>query len=169
MIDISRWKVFCVGELFDISGSTTTPKNELNLSSVGLYPYITTASTNNGIAGYSDKFTEQGNIITIDSAVLGTAFYQSNNFTASDHIEKLIPKFEISEFIGLFLVSMLNASAKYYQYAYNNKRSQTALKLEVIELPATPDGKPNWDYMESYMKKIMDESENIVSNLQITN
>lgn len=38
-----------------------------------------------------------------------------------------------------------------------------------IYLPITSDGKPDWDYMKSYMKKIMDESENIVSNLQITN
>lgn len=38
-----------------------------------------------------------------------------------------------------------------------------------IYLPITSDGKPDWDYMVSYIKKIMEESENIVSNLQITN
>ena len=165
VIDTSNWKEFTLTKLFDIKGSKTTPKNNLNLTSDGKYPYITTAATNNGIAGYSDKYTEEGNVITIDSAVLGTAFYQKDNFTASDHVEKLIPKFEINELIGQYLASVLNASARYYQYAYNNKRSQIALKKEVINLPATPDGEPDWQYMESYMKKIMQESEQSIENL----
>ena len=165
VIDTSNWKEFTLTKLFDIKGSKTTPKNNLNLTSDGKYPYITTAATNNGIAGYSDKYTEEGNVITIDSAVLGTAFYQKDNFTASDHVEKLIPKFEINELIGQYLASVLNVSARYYQYAYNNKRSQIALKKEVINLPATPDGEPDWQYMESYMKKIMQESEQSIENL----
>ena len=166
-IDISNWKEFTLTKLFDIKGSKTTPKNNLILTSDGKYPYITTAATNNGIAGYSDKYTEEGNVITIDSAVLGTAFYQKDNFTASDHVEKLIPKFEINELIGQYLASVLNASARYYQYAYNNKRSQIALKKEVINLPTTPDGEPDWQYMENYMKKIMEKSEQTISELQV--
>lgn len=166
MIDTSTWKEFPLTALFDIKGSTTTPKNDLNLSSDGKYPYITTAATNNGIAGYSDKYTEDGKVITIDSAVLGTAFYQEDNFTASDHVEKLIPKFEINELIGQYLASVLNVSARFYQYAYNDKRSQTALKNEIIKLPATSDGQPDWDYMESYMKAVMEESEKSLENLR---
>lgn len=166
MIDTSSWKEFPLTALFDIKGSTTTPKNNLNLSFDGKYPYITTAATNNGIAGYSDKYTEDGKVITIDSAVLGTAFYQEDNFTASDHVEKLIPKFEINELIGQYLASVLNASARFYQYAYNDKRSQTALKNEIIKLPATPDGQPDWDYMESYMKAVMEESEKSLESLR---
>lgn len=166
MINTNTWKEFPLIELFDITGSTTTPKNDLDLSDSAPYPYVTTAATNNGIAGYSDKFTEQGKVITIDSAVLGTAFYQAENFTASDHVEKLIPKFEINDLLGQYLVSVLNASARFYQYAYNDKRSQTALKREVIKLPATSDGQPDWGYMVAYMKKIMEESEKSFENLK---
>lgn len=166
MINTSTWKEFPLVELFDITGSATTPKNDLDLSDSGPYPYVTTAATNNGIAGYSDSFTEQGKVITIDSAVLGTAFYQVKNFTASDHVEKLIPKFEINDLLGQYLVSVLNASARFYQYAYNNKRSQTALKREVVKLPAMSDGQPDWSYMIAYMKKIVEESEKNFENLK---
>lgn len=166
MIDTSMWQEFPLVELFDVTGSITTPKNDLSLKDSGLYPYVTTAATNNGISGYSDKYTEQGKVITIDSAVLGTAFYQEDNFTASDHVEKLIPKFEINELIGQFLASVLNASARFYQYAYNDKRSQTALKKETIKLPATSDGQPDWEYMESYMKAVMEDSEKSLENLK---
>lgn len=38
---------------------------------------------------------------------------------------------------------------------------------KLVRLPATPEGDPDWDYMESYMKKIMDESENKVFLCQI--
>lgn len=150
-INIDNWKEFDLVELFDVEGSITTPKNDLDLSNDKKYPYITTAATNNGVAGYSNKYTDNGNILTVDSAVLGTTFYQKENFTASDHVEKLVPRFELTENVGLFLCSVLNGTARKYNYAYNEKRSQKALKKEKIILPVDENGDPDWIYMENFI------------------
>lgn len=150
-INIDSWKEFDLIELFDIVGSSTTNKNDLDLTDSGEYPYITTAGTNNGVAGYSNVYTDIGNVLTVDSAVLGTTFYQRYNFTASDHVEKLIPKFELNENIGLFLASVLNGTSRLHNYAYNEKRSQKALKREKIYLPVNSFGKPDWEYMDNYI------------------
>lgn len=152
-----EWKSFPLTDLFIVSGTTTTPKNKLELKEDGLYPYITTAATNNGVNEYSDIYTEEGNVLTVDSAVLGTTFYQKENFTASDHVEKLTPKFLMTENIALFIASVMNGTARLYGYAYNEKRSQTALKKELIPLPATTGGEPNFNFMEKYIDNKLKE------------
>ena len=169
LVNTNKWKKIPLTELFTIIGSTTTPKNELNLDDGGDYPYITTAGTNNGICGYSNKFTDEGNIITIDSATNGYAFYQKRNFTASDHVEKLVPKFTMNENIGLFIAGILNNTRKYYGYEYIEKRSQKALKNEYIILPINKQGKPDYKYMDSYIKKIKKDVDNKISNMEYTN
>lgn len=155
-----KWIEFPLDSLFIISGSKTSPKLELDLKEVGKYPYITTAATNNGVNGYSNNFTEIGNVISVDSAVTGQAFYQEQNFTASDHVEKLIPLFEMNEKIALFIVTVLNKTSEIYGYAYNEKRSQTSLKKEKIPLPVDESNLPDWNFMEDYMTKICQNEKN---------
>lgn len=152
-INDNKWLDFPLVDLFDITGSTTTPKGKLDLDNGGNYPYITTAATNNGVGGFSNIFTEDGGVITVDSAVAGTALYQEERFTASDHVEKLIPKFDMSKNIALFIVTILNRYAKIHNYAYNEKRSQKALKEEIITLPSK-DGKPDFAFMDSFIDKL---------------
>lgn len=152
-IDSSSWKKYKLTDLFEIKGSTTTPKGKLDLENGGDYPYVTTAASNNGVSGYSKKFTEKGGVLTVDSAVAGTCLYQAKNFTASDHVEKLIPKFNMSENVALFIVTIMNVYSKIFNYAYNEKRSQKALKEEQILLPSKGN-KIDIDYMESFINDI---------------
>lgn len=43
-------------------------------------------------------------------------------------------------------------------YSYGEKCSADKAMMEYIKLPATPDGQPDWNYMESYMRSIMEET-----------
>ena len=154
-INTSTWKEFDLKDLFEISGSKTTPKQKLNKIGSGQYPYITTQATTNGINGYYNFYTEQGDCLTIDSAVLGTCFYQQENFSASDHVEILRPKFKWNKYIALFLVNMLNQTGMFiYHYSYLLKRSQKQLKQETIPIPTTPNNQPDWKFMEDYIKSL---------------
>jgi len=153
-IDTSNWGEFKLSDLFEIKGSTTTPKIELEFNDEERYPYITTAATNNGVLGYSNIFTENGNVLTVDSAVLGSTFYQKENFTASDHVEKLEPKFKMTKNIALFIVCIMNRNSEILGYAYNQKRSQKALKEEKIYLPINSIGEPDFEYMDSYIQSL---------------
>ena len=147
-----KWKDFSLGSLFEITGSKTTKVDTLEAIGDGLYPYVTTQTTNNGQAGYYNHFTEKGNILVIDSAVVGFCTFQKNNFTASDHVEKLIPKFPIDKHIALFLTNVINANnSKKFSYGY--KASQTRLKDTKIFLPISNDGLPDFDFMREYIKE----------------
>ena len=120
--------------MFEISGSKTTPKEELNDDfGEGEYPFITTQATNNSIEGFYNYFTEEGKIITVDSAVLGYAAYQKLNFSASDHVEKLTPKFKMNELSSMFFTTLINTQQ--FRFNYGRKASQDRLKNLVINVP----------------------------------
>lgn len=151
-LNTQNWKEFKLDkQLFTINGSKTTPILELEDHGKGKYPYITTQATNNGTDGFFDYYTENGNVLTVDSAVLGYCSYQPNNFSASDHVEKLIPNFEMNKYVALFLVTILNLER--YRYNYGRKASQTRMKTISIKLPEKK-GKPDFQFMESYIKSL---------------
>jgi len=142
---------FKVPDLFDIKGTKTTPIKRLKEYGIGEYPYVTTQATNNGVAGFYDYFTENGNVLTIDSAVLGYCSYQSKNFSASDHVEKLIPKFKMNKYIALFLTTIINQEQ--FKYNYGRKAAQMRLEKISIKLPAK-NNNPDWVFMERYIKSL---------------
>lgn len=148
----NNWDSFLISELFDVCGTKTTSVEDLNSYGHGEFPYVTTQSSNNGINGYYNYFTENGNVLVIDSAVVGYCSYQEKNFSASDHVEKLIPKFKLNKYIALFLVTIINNEN--YKYSYGRKFNQTKIKNTVIHLPVTDLGKPDWNYMEQYIKSL---------------
>ncbi len=152
-LDVNSWSEFYLGDkkYFDINGSKTKPVLELEEYGKGKYPYITTQATNNGIDGFYDYYTEDGGVITFESAVIGYCAYQPLPFSASDHVEKLIPKFEINKYIALFLVTVLNQEQ--YRYNYGRKCSQIRMRKMAIKLPAK-NGKPNFKLMENYIKSL---------------
>jgi|ERR1035437_928498 hypothetical protein len=145
------WVYFNLVDLFNISGSTTTSKLVLEEYGNGKYPYVTTQSTNNGVDGFYNHYTELGNVLSIDSAVLGFCSYQPYPFSASDHVELLHPKFKLNSYIAMFLVTIMNREL--YRYNFGRKYSQERMKKGKIKLPAK-NGKPDFKFMEKYIKSL---------------
>ena len=151
-LNVQGWREFKVGNLFKITGSTTTSLEDLEEIGAGESPYVTTAASDNGVAGFYSKCTEKGNIICIESACAAYATYQAEDFSASDHVEKCIPRFDMNIYHAMFVVSILNLDQ--YKYSYGRKCNQTRIRERIIKLPATSDGDPDWDFMEEYIKSL---------------
>jgi len=150
-LDNDSFKLFNLSGLSKIKGTETTSVLELEEYGKGKYPYVTTQATNNGVEGFYNYYTEDGGVITFDSAVIGYCAYQPLPFSASDHVEKIIPKFEMNKYTALFLVAVLNQEQ--YRYNYGRKCSQTRLRKIKIKLPAK-NSKPDWEFMENYIKSL---------------
>lgn len=148
---IENWEEYLLSDLFEITGSKTTPLLELEEYGNGKYPFITTQATNNGVEGFYNYHTEKGNVLVIDSAVIGYCSYQPFDFSASDHVEKLIPKFEMDKYTGLFLTTVLNKEQ--YRYNYGRKASQSRLEQRSIKLPSVKNN-PDWNFMRNYIKSL---------------
>jgi hypothetical protein len=160
VINSIEWQLFPVSSLFNISGTKTTAIGELMEQGPGPYPYVTTQAANNGTEGFYDYYTEEGGVLTVDSAVLGYCSYQPLNFSASDHVEKLIPKFPMNGYTALFLVTILNKEQ--YRYNYGRKCSQKRMKDISVKLPSK-NSEPDWEYMERYIKSLPYSGKIIVS------
>lgn len=150
-INLKEWKKFNLEDLFEITGSKTTPLLELEEYRNGKYPFVTTQATNNGVEGFYDYRTEKGNVLVVDSAVIGYCSYQPFDFSASDHVEKLVPKFEMDKYTSIFLTTVLNKEQ--YRYNYGRKASQSRLKQRSIKLPSKNDS-PDWNFMREYIKSL---------------
>jgi methylase of polypeptide subunit release factors len=150
--DIKKWKTFTISSLFDVTGSKTTSKRDLQEIGNGTYPYITTSSVNNGVEGFYDFYTEGGNVLIIDSAVKGVCSYQAQKFTASDHVEKLIPKFELNPYLAMFFITLINLER--YRYSYGRKFNQIRIKETEIILPVDKNNEPDYKFMEDYIKSL---------------
>ena len=145
-----EWAEFRVGELFTVTGSKTTSKIELEASGIGKYPYVTTKATNNAVDGLYSIATEKGNVIVIESAVNGYVTYQEMDFSASAHVEKLIPKFEMNRYSGVFIVNIIRVLTNGI-YNYGHKFNQKRIKDTIIKLPITSDGLPDYQFMHDYI------------------
>lgn len=151
-LNTDEWKWFNYSDLFAISGSKTTKIEELETYGKGEYPYVTTQAVNNGVENFYNFCTEKGGVLTVDSAVLGFCSYQEKDFSASDHVEVLTPKFKMNKYIALFLTTLINMEQ--YRYSYGRKCSQIKLRKSRIKLPVTPSGEPDWKFMEDYIKSL---------------
>lgn len=158
-LDFSNWKKVRLGYdketdegIFEVVGSKTTSIRILqkaNISGDRKYPFITTQATNNGIRDWFDIYTDEKNVLIVDSAVTGFCSYQPLNFTASDHVEKLVPKFDLNVFRALFLTSIINKEQ--YRYSYGRKFNQDRIKETIIKLPFK-DEEVDWEWIENYIK-----------------
>ncbi len=167
MIDVSEWGKFDITKLFDMS----LPKGDLQVKKVedGDIPLITPSNSNNGmlqrISEHSPSTLYDKGSLTVD--MFGNAYYQEEDFfvTAHGHVNVLLPKMPLNIYTGTFLTSTIRTMF-FDKYGFNEMCTQKVLKAESIWLPATSDGQPDWDYMESYMKAVMEESEKSLENLK---
>ena len=121
-------------------------------------PFITSGLENCGVAGLTDRKARiiPSNTITID--MFGNAFYRDFAYKMVTHarVFALLPKFkEMNEHIGLYLTGALSFLPNVFNYS--NMCSYAKISDLTIKLPATPEGSPDWDYMDAYISELEQE------------
>ena len=165
-LDSVEWGEFRIKDLFELHLSKGD--NQANLLDEGNIPLVSSGLNINGISkfirdgdGKSELF--DGNILTVD--MFGKAFYHEYNFFSVSHgrINILIPKFEITKFIAVFIVAEIDKNFSNV-FSYNRMCSQKRLRSSKILLPIDCKEKPNWQFMEDYVKQEMKvQSKKVVS------
>ena len=151
-IQTNSFENFKITDVFKVVGTKTTPINKLKEIGFGKYPYITTSSKNLGQNGSFDFYTENGHVLTIESAVIGACFYQENNFSASDHVEKLIPLFDVSKEFMIYTSVIINKQN--FRFNYGRKANQERIKNMVINLPIRSDGKIDFEFIDTFINSL---------------
>ena len=87
--------------------------------------------------------------ITIaNSGSVGTAFYHSYEFVASDHVTALKSP-AMNRYVCMFIVTVLKSLRE--KYSFNREINESRINREQIILPADSSGNPDWQFMTRYM------------------
>lgn len=150
-LNVAGWRPFKLTALFEVGGTAITPLVKLREYGPGPYPHVTEQATNNGVSGFFDHYTEKGGVLTVESAVAGYCSYQPLNFSAGDHVVKLMPKFPMNQYVALFLTAVLNL--EHHRFSYGRKAGQSRLRQMMVRLPS--DGaNPDWEFAETFIKTL---------------
>ena len=162
-IDTSNWKKFKVGELFDVANGKKYPSS---IRQTGELPLISTTANNNGISDYIKDRNDgvYSNCITVAySGSVGATFYHKEKVFVGETVIALLPKFKMNQYSGLFICSILSKINS--KFSYTQKIKVLQYKNEAISLPVPPEGAPDFDYMENYMKNLTEKAKKKLSNI----
>jgi len=164
-IDISGWKEFKIGDLFDVlKGSRLTKANK----KTGNTNFVSTSIFNNGVIdkiGNNEHIHPANTLVVVyDGHATGRTYYQKEPFWASDSVNVLYPKFDLTENIGLYLIPIFETAGR--EFVYTNKWTQEKMQTTLIKLPVTEEGNPDWNYMDNYMLNMITKAECEINSLK---
>lgn len=164
-IDTSKWKSFLIDDLFlelktgyvgngKKIGSADTAKDEEHT-----IPLTCAKYGNNGIMYYGREgdFLTHKNVLAVirDGAIsTGMVYAQENETGVYSHSYMIkLKDVEVSFYVNLFLSRVLT-KAIYPKYTRDDACIWSKISQEYIYLPVGVEGKPDWAYMDNYMRKM---------------
>lgn len=150
-VDINsvKWEWFnLIPDLFHFSKGKRLTKAD---SIEGSLPLVTAGENNQGVSRFVNNDMEIfSNCITID--MFGYCMYRGYEFCCDDNILVLLPKTNMSKYVMMFIVTIINKDM--YKYAYGRQYRQKTLLKHKINLPIDTSGNPDWQFMEDYIKSL---------------
>lgn len=165
-VNASDWRQFSIGSLFEIEKGTRLTRAAMI---EGDTPFIGATLENNGITARVGNIghVHPGGLMTVaynGQKATGKAFYQPIPFWASDDVNVLYPKFSLTEHITLFLAPLFWEAGR--PYSFGDKWGKDVMESDYLTLPANASGEPDWDYMDKYMRTIMESAKSDLAAMQ---
>lgn len=150
-VNISKWKEFRVGDLFQNIVKPVVLHTRQVIESAKGIPYVVRTKFNNGI---KCRVQPVAGVTPSPAGVISwgaenaTFFYQPEPFLSGRDIYYIDTR-EYNPLMCMFLTSCLQTVV--HKYPYNFGLFPDLLKEEKIKLPVIMDGTPDWAYMDKYM------------------
>ena len=162
-VDTKSWAEFKVGDLFEIENGKYVDPKTLSSDDNGS-PYLTASIFNNG--QNTDKYTGEGfktkpNIISWGKQSPLFSYHPEACYTGQGIYWF---EFDKGQNVAQFICTVLQNVGK--NYNYQNCLTGAKLKQETIKLPIDTTGQPDWNYMESFMKKINQQAQAKLEKLE---
>ena len=157
-LETANWKRFAVKDLFRLSSTNGTTTDELIEGKE--IPYIAAKHKNNGCdmmcsRDGNEQFVSKGNCIVficLGAGSAGYALYQGGDFIGMSGKTICGYNDNLNQFSGIFLASVLSKERP--KYSFGRSWTGDRLKNTTIKLPVTPEGTPDWQFMEDYIKSL---------------
>ncbi len=150
-LSTDAWSSFRYDQLFEIKKGQRLTKAAM---SAGETPFIGAIDAKNGRRQSVDaEPNHPGNTITVNyNGSVAEAFYQPEPYLASDDVNVLYPKFDMTPLSAMFLCTLIRLEK--FRFSYGRKWRLGRMKESVIKLPTAKDGTPDWAFMESFVKAL---------------
>lgn len=152
------WKTFYIGDLFTVKRPAARNKDDYL---DGTVPFVASGSVNNGVTKccqpFEDERLDTAGCITV-SPVDGSAFYQPYDFLGRGGAGSsvlMLYRDGINLYTGQFIARMV-ANTCSGKYTYGHMGNKDSIKRERIMLPVTDEGEPDYQFMEDYIRELMD-------------
>lgn len=139
--------------LFDIY----SPSKRFNANTIqfgGKYPYVARGSSNNGIRGYiteDEKYLSPAKSLSFGQDT-ATVFYQPNAYFTGDKIKVMVLKNHVlTPELAEYFIAVISRAFSTFAWGQNSF-NENIIKQKKITLPVTSYGKPDFDYMERYIR-----------------
>ena len=150
----SEWKEFKLYEIFHFEKGD---QNNMASIQLGSLPLVSARKSENGYKDFATQTKKlyPGNSLTLNNdgdGGAGISYYQPADYLLDSHVTALYSKIDLNKFVLLYISRCITAQRKKFGHGYsiNNQR----LKVFRLMLPTTDKGKPDYVYMENYMKAL---------------
>ena len=151
------WAEFYIRDLFPrMEVGKSKGLNHLEKDDSGI-SYLGATNLNNGVLCFVkavDNLVQKGNCIAFirnGEGSMGYSVYKAEDFIATSDMTLAYSE-HINKYTGMFITTIADRIRGKYNFGY--KRSATRLAKEVLSLPVTTAGHPDWEFMERYMRNI---------------
>lgn len=146
-----NWREYKVGQVLQrVKIKSISPK--IKLFTNGHVNVIGNTSINNGVIkriSISDiKYIHKSNCLSY-GAKGGKFFYQKESWVSTDHVHMFVAE-ELNEYNQIFICTVLNKIIE--SKGGWSSSLESDIVDEIVKLPSTNDGEPDWVYMEKYIK-----------------
>lgn len=174
-INTKSWKRFNLydDELFTIDSGTKLDKIKMTNNNPTVN-FVGRANINNGVTDYIDEIEglkpyEAGCLtISLGGEYLGSCFIQQKPFYTSQNVNVLIPKHEMNDYCKRFISTMIFREGRLRYKAFIDELNRHMKTDFSILLPVSNDNRPDWNFMEDYMRRIENRTKLYVSQMIYT-
>ena len=171
-IDTNKWSRFHLYDenLFSIDMGTKLDKVKMTSNNPSVN-FVGRANANNGVTDYIDKIEglepyEAGCLtISLGGEYLGSCFIQEKPFYTSQNVNVLIPKHPMSDYCKRFICTMVFREGRLRYKAFVDELNRHMKTDFSILLPVSKDNRPDWKYMEDYMRRIENKTKTYVNSI----
>ncbi len=158
-LNVKSWSEFEVRDLFDVKYGINMELDSCVLADADdleAINFVARTEENNGVSAkvrpVEGKKPQDAGLITCagGGSVLST-FLQRKPFYSGRDLYLLIPKDQMSTLSKLFCITVIKANK--FRYSYGRQANITLPYLK-LKLPITATGKPDYEFMEKYMKSL---------------
>jgi len=162
-----EWKEFFINEIFYIkSGKRLTKKDLIK----GNKPFIGATDKNNGITAFVSNInnSEDKNVLGVNyNGSVVENFYHPYKAIFSDDVKRLsFKEIKGNKYQYLFVKTIILKQKIKYQYGY--KFNAKRMAKQKIMFPVNREKKPDYDFMEAYMRNKVQKKINTYKNYIIS-